>query len=410
MKLNLVSNIPNYPSIAFLQARLMSQDYRGLHLSQHNRYDSNDIYIMLNLFYGLVNNKLMQIRTTDLKNRPTNLPGEQIYAEYTRLVTLKLGRGTQDSIRKTLFVDFNRMGLINRFDPKGRKISPFQKGKIKYVSLNETALNFIDPNNNIVNRSMSLSKSIDLLLKGLPSQLFQILIQLEYITLIEFTFFVSFLGLSLNGKTYSETDLINFVIEYRNLSKFQKDFIEKEVQAYCIPSNFSGNKNNKWDFHNWLNESQQIFTLLDNVAYFEYDKQSELLRFKANSTLLNSGTPLLRVKRSLLEKQKYFANHKVTKQLGYELHHIVPLFWARNPVEFDILDTWENFIYIDGKTHCIITQSGSFYTKLDFLSSKVILSDSFKKSIELDYPSQALYDIHHQNLMLNKNIQLLKSF
>jgi hypothetical protein len=50
--------------------------------------------------------------------------------------------------------------------------------------------------------------------------------------------------------------------EYRNLKRFQKDKLLKVVQDYANPNNFGGDKTQKKDFHNWINETQQMFMLL----------------------------------------------------------------------------------------------------------------------------------------------------
>jgi hypothetical protein len=410
MVLNLKNLYPNLKSIEFLHDRILSVNYRGQHLSQHNRFDLDLITGMLQLIFDLVGDNLMQIRTTDLSKRPHNIPGESIYAEYTKRVVKMFGRGTQDSIRKNLFVDFNRLGLIDRYDSNNNLLTARSKGHAKFISLSKLGLALISKNSNLINKRMIFSRGIDSLLKSLPSTIFTIMIDLDYITLDEYTYFLSFLNCELNGKTYYQTELVDFIKEFRKLSKFQKEGIKAHVNQYCDPKNFSGNKNNLWDYHNWFNESQQIFTILNDVAYFEYNQFEERLTFKVNTTILNSNTPIIKINRSIKEKHLYYKNHNIQKQYVYELHHIVPLFWAKTPVEFDILDSWDNMLYIDGKSHSIISQTGNILNSLSFANNDIILSDKNNNNLTLSYQFNVKYNINLKKLIQNKNSTLLNTF
>ena len=63
------------------------------------------------------------------------------------------------------------------------------------------------------------------------------------------------------------------------------------------------------------------------------------------------------MKRSDLEKRKYFEKHRVSKQKGFELHHIIPLSWSEDEEDFKLYDDWKNMIYISAYEYSIITQS-----------------------------------------------------
>ncbi len=102
---------PSKECLKFLVKRLQSKDYRGIQISQHNRYTKKEILVILQEIYALVGSNLMQIRTTDLSKRPQNVGGEELYAQLTHNISLKLSRCTQDSLRKNIFVDMHRMGL-----------------------------------------------------------------------------------------------------------------------------------------------------------------------------------------------------------------------------------------------------------------------------------------------------------
>lgn len=77
---NYVSNINiGNSSLKFIDERLQSENYRGIHLSQHNRYDLPKLMEILTLLNKYApNQSLMQIRTTDISKRPQNIPEETV--------------------------------------------------------------------------------------------------------------------------------------------------------------------------------------------------------------------------------------------------------------------------------------------------------------------------------------------
>ncbi len=72
---------PSKECLKFLANRIKSSDYRGLHLSQHNRYDQNKIKIIIQAIFNEVGEDFLQIRTTDMSKRPSNIAGEEVYAK-----------------------------------------------------------------------------------------------------------------------------------------------------------------------------------------------------------------------------------------------------------------------------------------------------------------------------------------
>ena len=167
----------------------------------------------------------------------------------------------------------------------------------------------------------------------------------------------------------------------------------------------------KLDYHNWKNESQQIFTLLDLMPYFSFDKDSGRLVFmvKKNS-IIGSEEDLLKLKRSILEKKDYFVKHSVKKMIGFELHHIVPLLWAKNVKEFYFLDMWDNMLYIDGLSHSKISQKGNIHVRLSFYeNNNIVLMNPEGDGIILVDEHNVLYGHKNQDVMKEKNLALLHS-
>jgi len=407
MDLNDLLNIdPSKKSLKFLYDRILRDDYRGIQISQHNRYTYNQIVDMLRILYEKVGINKLTIRTADLKKRPFNTPEESLYAEYVNSINKIYGKGTQDSIRKNLFVDLHRMGLIIRYDEKSNEIGPFDSGTKKFVSLSKLGLDLINEREKL-KKYLIFTKSIDKLLKGMATLLFDLLSELDKITEDEYTYFVSFLYFDYKGKQILKDDIINYVKEYRALSKYQKEQVSFVVKTFCNPENFNGNKTQKRDFHNWKNETQQVFTLLSMTAYYEYDKANNVINFRITKDGLFQNDSKL--KRSLVEKKQYFEKHKVSKTIGFELHHIIPLSWAKTKDEFFLLDKWDNMIYIDGYTHATITQENSEHVLLniDDETSDLILSNYKNATVTCIYEKNVKYSKDLKLILKNKNTELL---
>lgn len=404
---------PSKKCFSFLVERVLSDNYRGLQISQHNRYTFEQVVGMLDIMYNLVGNERMKIRTTDLSKRPTNTPDEYLYAKYTTLVNNKYGKSTQDSIRKNLFVDFHRMGLIFRFGSDGTKNSPYERKAVSSVSLTPLAIDLISKEKNMTEKYMIFSRAIDNLLLGLATDFFDILAELDYLTLTEYTFFVSFIRQDLNGRLIEIDEIIDYVKEFRSLSRFQKQRAETLVKEYCNPRNFAGNKLNKRDYHNWINETMQVFMLLNMTAYYTYNIVAQRIEFMVNENyVFTSQEDVRKLKRSISEKHRYFREHNVSKELGFELHHVVPLLWARNTTEFFLLDKWDNMLYIDAKIHAIITHSGNKHVKMEFKRENynIVLMDSMNDKIELVDIKNVRYNYDLKIPLYQKNTDILNSF
>lgn len=401
---------PSRSCLTFLAERICSNNYRGIQISQHNRYTCDDVIVMLEELYKSVGTEKMVVRTTDLRKRPYNEKDEEKYALYTKKVVDRMKRGTQDSIRKNFFVDFHRMGFINRFDINGKEILPFEstQGKtIKYVSLTELGVELINNKKDIFKKQFIYTKGIDLLSHGLANDLLDIMIELDdnYLTIHEFMFFVSYMGQKLRTHTYTRSEVIEFIRDYRSMSAYQKLAVIDEVQCYCDPNKFVGNKTVKRDYHNWRNEAMQIFMLMGQTVLFEQGigKEKDILKLKiGKNALFDSSAKLIRSKKA---KEEYFTKHNVSKQIGFELHHIIPLLMARNKLEFDALDVWENLIYIDGYTHSKITQTDNKNIVISFENNSDIKLETVVKR------SQAISCVNGKHVIYNvNNIPIMESF
>ncbi|WP_104747523.1 restriction endonuclease subunit R [Helicobacter cetorum] len=405
---------PSKKCLKFLVNRIKRKDYRGWHFSQHNRYTKKEIKIIIQAIFDEIGEELLQIRTTDMSERPYNIEGEEAYARVVHNINKQIERTTQDSLRKNFFVDMHRMGLIERYNKYKKPTNPYMKRPIKYVSLTPLALEFLNATD-LLKENFCYTQALENLLKGFGAECREIILELDsnYLDMEEMIFFVTFLDCVsfvalLNIRYFTRSEIIEYIKEYRSLSKFQKERLRELVQDYCNPKNFSGDKTHKRDYHNWKNETDQIFTLLEQSIFFERDKNRLILRTLDKENKQSDR----KLKRSMKEKALYFEKHGVKKEKGFELHHIVPLCLARSIEEFDLLDKWENLIYIDAFNHAKISQTQNKHICLYFQNCDVILSKGSKeeqKYIYFTYLKNVLYKLDLQNIMLEYNKGLLYS-
>lgn len=400
---------PSKECLDFLATRIESDNYRGKQVSQHNRYDVGFIYVMLNEFYKLAGTDAMHIRTTDLSKRPSNTPEEALYAHYVNNINSILKRCTQDSVRKNFFVDLARMGFINRFDASFNYIYPYDHKAVVYVALSRIGIDFLENADNIFQKNLLYAQAIDRLTKGLAEELLDVVSITGSMTIDDYQFFISFTDCNIDSKTYTRSEMINYMNEFESMSHFQREEVRRVVEFYCDPSTFSGDKTCKRDYHNWRNEAQQTFMLMDQTIYFEERGDALIIRLGENSLYEDTG----RLNRSGKQKELYFENHNIRrKTLGFELHHVVPLLSARNRIEFDALDVWQNMIYIDGYTHSVISQTNNKNIELDFDGDDINLIDTtgIRDDIVCKRPENVIYALNLKDTMKGFNSTVLSSF
>ena len=411
--MNYVSDIDlGNRSLSFIDERLRSNNYRGVHFSQHNRYDLDkviDILKLLNKFSP--NQRLMQIRTTDNSKRP-NLSEEKDYALFCNEVKRLTNIGTQDAMRKNIFVDFARMGLINRYSPKKIKTNPFKKSVNKYVNISDLGIKLINAEQNILERQLIFSKALNRMLQNFIEDVLTLMTDhnVKIISFDEFMLFVTAIncGADFSISIAQCTELIN---EYRLLSRTNKNKVTDVLKTRLVPEKFFGDKKEKRDYHNWANESQQLWNLFQNVPYFIVEKDSNKLLLICDEVDIKKYKKS-KMKRSQQTKNDYFKQHDVQKTKGYELDHIIPLLEAENIDEYHILDSWKNLLYIDGKTHAIKSQSGSRYYIFSFdenNSNRVYFSDVNNEQLIIDNGKEALFDKEKIPIIFHYNQVFLKS-
>ena len=228
--------------VEFLRERLKTPDYRGWHYSQHNRYTFDnvvEIFETLHDFTKESGSDYLAIRTTDISKRPKNYPQEKIYSNFCRKIREKIGKGSEDAMRKNFFVDFHRMNLLKRHDELGKEIEVGVKPrKVSKVSISELGKELINASNRF-EKYLVYSKAVDFLLQRIMEPL--VILMRDHknkLEIEEFQFFVSFLGKELNGQIYNSQKISDFLKEYRNLRDPQKKPLNHRNKKLLQPTKF----------------------------------------------------------------------------------------------------------------------------------------------------------------------------
>jgi hypothetical protein len=167
------------------------------------------------------------------------------------------------------------------------------------------------------------------------------------------------------------------------------------IQKYANPNNFDGDKTQKKDFHNWINETQQIFRLLKQTSYFQTDENNQNIALNIGSYGIFSVD---NIKRSDQPKQEYFKLHQQQKVKDFELHHMVAISQARNKQEVDLLDNVYNLIYLHRDKHLEITRNKNPHVYLSINKAMVRFCDFDSTRIQANNGVEALYSTNNSIL------------
>ena len=370
MKVDLNPFAPGNKALQYLEKRILDDNYRGDVSSQHNRWTFDDLVFVLSLLNRHQGSKnFLKIRTTDNRKRPKNEPAEFDYAKFCEEVKDKLNKGTQDAMRKNWFVDWHRAGWLDRFDKDHHAILPYSKASVHYVRVTSEGMKLLSRLTRN-EKFFVFSKGLDKLYSGALAVLLDLFreYEIEHIDIQEYTFFVT--GISTPGAfSLTRAEAVDLIKSWRTITPLTRKAIDKYLSEKLVKVAAAGNKTAQRDFHNWINKTQQTFSLLQQSVYFEYRshvKFSHFSRLYFTGSALDPGqdfgqNPNKKLNRNQQQKHDYFRKHGVAKKKGFELHHVVALTWAESEHEFKQLDDWRNMVYIDAFSHAKITQTGNLH-------------------------------------------------
>ena len=404
----------NKDLIDYLENRLIDNNYRGNHISQHNRFDREKVECILDELFK--KGKIEILQGDDNGKYPQSV---WEYIDFVEKINKKVGNGTPNSIKKNLFPDFHRMGLIKRYDKNSNETNPYKTKSVKYVEISELGKKIIDPKAKQKEKNFIFMQAINRLSNGLIENTNNILVSLQnknkkqniqnYLETSEIMFFITGINQKFNNRIYYYDDILSLIEKWKNLNLKRKQKLLNTVKNWCKTIHTKAtNKKNDRDWNNWKNEAQQIMNLFSQTLSFEKTKDRLYLRFGKDSMFPN----LKEAKRSIIEKEKYFKNHHLQKTPGYVLHHIIPLKQAKDPNEWFLLDRWENMLYIDAKSHSIIHSYDEyklFELKYNKKSEEIFFNSIFKddKTVICNKNTQAKFNENLIDEVLIWNYKIL---
>lgn len=133
--------LPSSQLIDYLFNRVIDDNYRGWHISQHNRYNLENV---VNILKELNKYEILEILVGDDKGFYENSIAN--YRQFVNNIRLTNRTGTLNSIKKNLFPDFDRMGLIERYDENKNRIVSEKRSTVKYVKISDIGKKLINSN------------------------------------------------------------------------------------------------------------------------------------------------------------------------------------------------------------------------------------------------------------------------
>jgi hypothetical protein len=392
-------NIKNY-----LLNRVKRDDYRGIHLAQHNRLPEEKLVAILAAIHSAVGVESFGIPPGDDPN-PTrthnpkaerHANGYDSYYDILDAISLTTVAGvsaTFNSLKKNHFPNFEGMGLLLR------SVDSQQDDRAYTARLSDKAVNIIDAGQSR-NRTLLIGEATESLIgKQFIDDLHHLLTQVDMLNVYELMLVVSDPGLSLPDKE-------KLIREYRKLKAIQRIKMHSDVKNTCEPT-MALSKKERRDWHNWWNESRQILTMLSTVAGFNvYNQERIMLAGSADTAYFDNS-------RSATIKRLAFDWQGITPREGWELHHIYPIEYATCSKDMELIDAVENLLYIPAAKHRTIPNSGNMSVQFSYDSSQVILVNPVSKDNEPKFvflnPSEVAIKGENLETMRKYSEKLLRS-
>lgn len=345
----------------YLNNRIKKPDYRGHHLSQHNRLPFEKICYLLEVIYNNIKYRKIKIHIGDWNGIKQNC--NEYYKIINEINKSKDFSCTVNSLKKNIFPDLAIMGFLDRFDKNNTLALGEKRSEIYYVKLSDLAVSFANEKS-LLKKYKIYINAVEKLIEPILEELFMILFkEFDSVNIYEYTFILSDPKLTMDEK-------VKLIKEYRKLKKVQQASITSYIQKKFEAINKKAkNKTEKRDFMNWYNESLQVFNLLNQTIYFK--------TFRKTILMLSISQEILEfvASRSQKERELYFEYHNVPKKDDYQLHHIYPISYATSRRELELIDNYKNLIYISNKIHSKIPRDNNTFVKIDWKQNKLFLVD-----------------------------------
>lgn len=398
------------PVIDFLIEVFSKKNYRGIHMIQHSRTTSDEYQNYLKEIFNIVGTKMMEIPKGD-EFHPIKKPkGFHVakYPEFEKLLNAisKLNyssKSSPQSLKKITFVDLSRFGLIDRFTTSvknGISLIDINSNKrpsnITHIKINSNGIKF----SKIINKvelNSSLGEIINKSHSSLVDIIYKSISEFEYISEVEFMFFVS----KVDDIDYDQKNIFDMINFFRKLSRNQKEAIENFFRKNSTPKKAKVDEE-YWDFHNLKNQTQTIFKLLSKSYLFNYTEG------KITFENAKDKKPFKRQRKIINEYDEFYSIKKYQKpsESGFEYHHIVPFSWAKTFEESLIIDNILNLLLISGTKHNQLPKKYNELVNVKRENNNLILYGGPDKYLSLEIGVDVFIDEKKIDKLIEYNINI----
>jgi hypothetical protein len=319
------------------------EDYRGVHLAQHNRLPEDKLVALLEAIYSAVGDGDFGIPPGDdpeptRNHRPSarrQVAGFDDYYDILDAIAISEQRGisaTFNSLKKNHFPNFEAMGLLDR--SAGRQIGGLTRAALQILEAGPTR-----------RRTLLVGRAMERIIGSFSDELHKILREMDQLSVWEIMLIVS-------DPSESTANKIDLIRKYRRLRAVERLELHENVQSLCDATMRLG-KVDKRDWHNWWNEAKQIVTMLSLVPGFVVFQEEHVMLAGG------PGIPNLEKTRSAQVKREAMDWHGLVAAKGWELHHVFPVEYAVSARDMSLIDAKENLLCIPSSRHRAIPTRGN---------------------------------------------------
>lgn len=388
--------------LEYIVSRVTREDYRGVHRSQHNRYDLDKFEKILRAIHDIAGENGFSIPSGDIGQDIEKLNTDKSnYSDFYKIYKILESEeviSAPDPLRKNFFVEFSRLGFLEKYNQEGKLLNPFCRTLTKSVKLSSEGIRFLKAET-LFDKHKIFTEGVERLLGDTLIDLVSAIDLSSYYRHEQFYF--EEYTLIFSDDRLSGTEKIEMVKHWRSLGRAQRENTLELIKDYCNPQRFPGDRTDKRDYHNWRNETQQLMSLFKLTVYFQvYDD-----RFSLN---IGQSFGIFERTRREEPKKRYFEKHGIEKQEDYHLHHIVPLNYVRNREEYRLIDDFRNLIYVHKDKHKEIKRDHIIFTAED---PEVYFENRFETGniVTARRGENTNFDPSLLNIMQNYNSEIIEN-
>lgn len=242
---------PDNAFINYILKRIQSDDYRNFHVSQQNRIGRIKTARILKAIFSVTPNRHFLIPPGDIGKDALYPKDSRDFERIVAAIKSATESGTANSVKKNLFPDMNRMGFIT-----------ISEGRQRYGKITSLGTAYLEAPSDAIQQNLFASGVERMFGAYLPSLIGDLLNGGYQNKILYFQEFMYILF-----ERNPENKRISLLDAYRQLAHSQQTNVDKLLQQYANPKNFSGDRTAKRDYQNWKNETQQSLSLLTEAGF-----------------------------------------------------------------------------------------------------------------------------------------------